>query len=152
MCCVYKPNSVHLAFWRTRRLFIWSLNYFRDLATPRCTSQNLNANTMPISEFMRMIRIFVCPICKGMKLFVLFVCHSLISIALHRTFVRCTSTVLHQGKDFAVSFPTFQKGLRNNFLKRLYNFRNTASLLAPLGLLQTGVTRYPSNFVTAYGR
>ncbi len=52
--------------------------------------------------------------------------------------MRCRSTALHWGKDFAVS----PRHRCRATLKRVLWLSPQASLLAPLGLLQTGVTRY----------
>ena len=52
------------------------------------------------------------------------------------------NTVLHSGKDFAVSLPMLPSGLAPSSDGAVLFLQIKPSLLAPLGLLQTGVTRY----------
>lgn len=53
-------------------------------------------------------------------------------------------TALHSDKDLAVSLPALLQGLICRKIYRCPSLSLGASLLAPLGLLRTGVTRYPS--------
>ncbi len=67
-----------------------------------------------------------------------------VAIDLERHFGLATDTALHIRKDFAVAPSVLPRKLTP---KGAPSFQTKASLFAPLGLLQTGVTRYDPAFL-----
>lgn len=63
-----------------------------------------------------------------------------------KSYMKCSSSglLLRPGKDLAVSLPKLLLGFTLRLLSGCLRLSPRTSLFAPLGLRQTGITRYPS--------
>lgn len=133
--CAYKPNSVSLDKRETTVIYLGS-------ASPRSSSGTLFAHLAALGDARMGITYG-----NGVKNCSAIFPHTHTSCPYVRTSneVRCAnSTALHTGKDLAVSLLVF---LRRFTLGTApvgcLSLSGRTSLLAPRGLLQTGVTCYP---------